>query len=117
MDMQDVKALSPECLVFYFTRSYNDVETTYAQEVVYFSPDDECNYEDASKDSNYRQVVFQEYIRIVVDDLQIVDWLWVYPKEEVEMIMPNVTLLSLDKIKDIFTQQAVNEFSYINEVV
>lgn len=116
MDIREIEMLPPECLVLYFTKSYNGVNTTYCEKVSYFSADEDYDPYDQTN-PNYRPFIYTEYIRVVVDNNAIVEWLRIHPKETVEQISDNVSLLPFESIKEIFRQQAVNELAYESKVV
>ena len=105
-DINDFQNLEPECLVFYFMRSFNGVQP------IYIIPSAE-KFSLKEDDPMYSHRVLPEYIRVVVDDSQIVEWTWVNPCMITEMISENVPLMPFEQIKDIFRQQVKNYFAYL----
>ena len=103
-DIIDYQNLKPECLVFYFMRNYNGVQSTYIR-----PSDEQFNLNEA--DPVYHPGVRPEYIRVIVDDLQIVEWVWVDPCVTIEIISDNVPLMPFEQIKDIFRQQVKNRYT------
>lgn len=106
-DINDFQSLEPECLVFYFMRSFNGVKSNY------FKPSDE-QFSLKDDDPMYSRGVLPEYIRVIVDDSQIVEWIWFYPNMTTEMISDNVPLMPFEHIKDIFRQQVKNYYAYLS---
>jgi hypothetical protein len=93
-DINDYQDLNPECLVFYFMRSYGGAKSTY------FPPSDvQFNLNEANP--QYRPGVLPEYIRVIVDDLNIVEWAWANPCMITDEISGDVPLMPFEKIKDI----------------
>ena len=105
-DTSDFQSLEPECLVFYFMRSFNGVQP------IYIIPSAE-KFSLKEDDPMYSHRVLPEYIRVIVDDSQIVEWTWVNPCMKTEMISDNVPLMPFEQIKDIFRQQVKNYFAYL----
>ena len=105
-DISDFQSLEPQCLVFYFMRSFNGVTSTY------FKPSDE-QFSLNEDNPMYSHGVLPEYIRVIVDGSQIVEWIWFNPCMTTEMISENVPLMPFEHIKDIFRQQVKNRYTYL----
>ena len=105
-DYKDFQNLEPQCLVFYFMRSFGGVEPTYIRQAA-------KSFHTNEADPEYRLGVLPEYIRVVVDDLKIVDWMWVHPDMAVGVISDDVPLMPFEQIKNIFRQQVKNCYSYL----
>ena len=104
-DYSDFQDLEPTCLVFYYMRSFGDIEPIY---IVHAAKTFNTN----EADPQYRRGILPEYIRVVVDDLKIVDWMWCRPDMTAGVISKDVPLMPFEQIKDIFRQQVKYYYSY-----
>ncbi len=103
-EMTDEQKLNPDCLVFYFMRSYQGVKPTYTT-----ISDFQFNLN--GSDPRYRQKTHQEYIRVIVYHTNIVDWMWLNPDTTGEVISSDVPLMPFEQVKDIFKQQVKDYYA------
>ncbi len=102
-EMTDEQKLNPDCLVFYFMRSYQGVKPTYTVVANY-----QFNLIEA--DLQYRPKTYPEYIKVIVYHSNIVDWEWLNPDIKGGTISNDVPLMPFEQIKGIFKQQVENYF-------
>ena len=105
-DFKDFQDLEPTCLVFYFMRSFGDVQPNYIVKAA-------KTFNTNEADLQFRPGVYPDYIRVVVDDMKIVDWMWNHPDLIVGVMSQDVPLMPFEQIKDIFRQQVKNCYSYL----
>ena len=104
-DFSEFQDLEPRCLVFYFMRSFGGVEPNYIVQAA-------KTFNTNEADIQFRPGVDPDYIRVVVDDMKIVDWTWNHPDLIVGVMSQDVPLMPFEQIKDIFRQQVNYYYSY-----
>ena len=100
----DMQKLNPDCLVFYFMRSYRGAKPTYTVVANY-------QFNLNGSDPQYRPKTHPEYIKVIVNNSNIVDWEWLNPDATGEVLSDNVPLMPFEQVKDIFKQQVKNFYS------
>jgi hypothetical protein len=91
---------SPQYYVFYFTRDFGGISTTYQ---------DLLGVGDSIQIENYKQLAelyFEpypyEYIKVSIDDTGIIEFDWRSPYKVSDIIANNVSILDFETIKQIF---------------
>ena len=85
-----------KCYVFTFCRVIDGIPVTNLQPCYGIQSDGNSNFDKAWK---------QEELRITVDDSGVIGFYWGYPGDISESLNPNIQMINLDEIKDIFKQQ------------
>lgn len=83
-----------ECFVLHYTRRIHDAPVTY-------------EYSSAQYSEEYGEHWNYEYMTFYIDDTGIIAFIWDNPKQVLETINSNVSMLTFEEVKDYFKKQIV----------
>lgn len=95
----------PECYVIDYTRSCENVPTTYRDAENDMSLINERMNEKLVKQNQYAPYLAQESIKLVITDKGVTAAVWTMPTMNADTINKNVELLPFDNIQEIFKKQ------------